>query len=90
MGILDYLSSLFTTMSTYEQKEKYLDDKNKTTGSHLQWRDSVVDLLKLMGQDSSLHARATLAHELGYHGVFTGTADQNTWLHRQLMDHLKT
>jgi hypothetical protein len=88
MGILEYLSSWFTPASTYEQKEKYLDDKVFVTGNHLQWRTSVVDLLKVMGQDSSLGARAALAKELGYSGHFTGTTEQNDWLHKQLIDHL--
>ena len=89
MGILEYITKLFSGTSTYEQKEKYLDDKVFTTGSRLQWRLSVVDLLKLMGQDSSLSARATLAKELGYPGHFTGTTEQNEWLHQKLIDNLK-
>jgi hypothetical protein len=50
-----------------------------------------VDLLKLMGQDSSLEARAVMAKQLGYlgPGKFTGTAEQNIWLHQQLMSHLQ-
>ncbi len=96
MGILAdigaFFKKLFEHTPTAEEKAKYLDDKAATTGGDLNrkiWRNSTVDLLKLMGQDSSLSARAVMAKQLGYQGKFTGTADQNIWLHKQLMDHLQ-
>lgn len=60
----------------------------KANPQHLQWRTSIVDLMKLTGQDSSLAARARLADELGHKGPFTGTAEQNTWLHQKVLDRL--
>jgi len=49
----------------------------------LNWRTSIVDLLKLLDIDSSLAARKELAHELGAPAdLKDGSADMNTWLHR--------
>ena len=55
----------------------------------LNWRTSIVDLLKNNGLDSSMDARKKLAQELGYTGDYTGTAEQNIWLHGRVMDRLK-
>ena len=52
----------------------------------LNWRTSIVDLLKLLGLDSSLAARKELASELIYTGSDEpGSAAWNVWLHRQVM-----
>lgn len=51
----------------------------------LDWQHSVVDLMKLLGLDSSLEARKQLATELGYEGTFTGTPAENTRLHELVM-----
>lgn len=52
----------------------------------LNWRTSIVDLLKLLGLDSSLSARKELANELIYTGSDEpGSAAWNMWLHRQVM-----
>lgn len=52
----------------------------------LNWRTSIVDLLKLLGLDSSLTARKELANELIYTGSDEpGSAGWNLWLHRQVM-----
>lgn len=54
----------------------------------LNWRTSIVDLMKLLGLDSSLDARKQLAQELSY-GADTGdSAKMNIWLHRQVMTKL--
>lgn len=74
---------------TAEEKATELDKMAATAGEKLDWRHSIVDLLKLTKMDSSLKARADLAKELGYTGKFVGTAQQNIWLHKQVMDHLK-
>jgi hypothetical protein len=52
------------------------------------WRESIVDLLKLLGLDSSLAARKELARELGYAGLLDGSAKMNLWLHAQVMHRL--
>jgi hypothetical protein len=41
------------------------------------WRTSIVDLLKLLGLDSSLDARKSLAEELGVNAGAHGSAEQN-------------
>jgi hypothetical protein len=51
----------------------------------LDWRRSIVDLMKLLKIDSSLTTRKRLAQELGYAGSMSETASMNTWLHKQVM-----
>jgi hypothetical protein len=51
----------------------------------LDWRRSIVDLMKLLNLDSSLAARKELAHELHYTGDTNDSAAMNVWLHRQVM-----
>ena len=54
--------------------------------SALNWRTSIVDLLKLLGLDSSMAARKELAGELFYNGSDEpGSAAWNIWLHKQVM-----
>lgn len=52
------------------------------------WKQSIVDLMKLLDLDSSLKAREELAKELGYTGALDGSADMNIWLHKQVMTKL--
>jgi hypothetical protein len=54
----------------------------------LNWKESIVDLMKLLKLDSSLNARKQLAQELGYTGALTGSAEMNVWLHQQVMTKL--
>jgi hypothetical protein len=49
------------------------------------WRYSIVDLMTLVGMDSSLSQRRELAHELGYTGDTNDTATMNVWLHKQVL-----
>jgi hypothetical protein len=58
------------------------------TGQNLNWRTSIVDLMKLLGLDSSLEHRKALAHELGYGGDTSDSASMNIWLHKQVMTKL--
>ena len=51
----------------------------------LNWRTSIVDLMKLLDLDSSLAHRSELATELGYTGAKDGSAEMNIWLHREVM-----
>jgi hypothetical protein len=51
----------------------------------LEWRTSIVDLMKALNIDSSLSARKELAHELGYTGDTNDSASMNIWLHKQVM-----
>ena len=57
-------------------------------GQELNWRTSIVDLMKLLDIDSSLENRRELAQELGYTGDTGDTATMNIWLHRQVMREL--
>ncbi len=54
----------------------------------LDWRVSIVDLMKLLNLDSSLHARKELAKELHYSGNTNDSASMNIWLHKQVMTKL--
>jgi hypothetical protein len=59
-----------------------------TAGQDLNWRTSIVDLMKLLGIDSSLANRKELAQELGYTGELDGSAEMNIWLHKAVMREL--
>ena len=54
----------------------------------LNWQSSIVDLMKLVGLDSSLQNRTALAKELGYSGDPADSAKMNIWLHQQVMKKL--
>jgi hypothetical protein len=54
----------------------------------LDWKKSIVDLMKALKLDSSLAARKQLAQELGYKGALDGSAEMNVWLHQQVMTKL--
>jgi hypothetical protein len=54
-------------------------------GENLNWKQSIVDLMKALKLDSSLTARKQLAQELGYTGALDGSAEMNIWLHKQVM-----
>jgi hypothetical protein len=68
--------------------EQILDQKARSAGQPLNWRTSIVDLLKLLDIDSSLQARKELAQELDYKGDTNDSATMNVWLHRQVMNRL--
>jgi hypothetical protein len=57
-------------------------------GEKLEWRTSIVDLMKALDIDSSLAARKDLAKELGYTGDTNDSATMNVWLHKQVMSKL--
>lgn len=54
----------------------------------LNWRTSIVDLMKLVGLESSFAERKELAQELGYTGELDGSAEMNIWLHKRVMEEL--
>jgi hypothetical protein len=54
----------------------------------LDWKNSIVDLMKLLKLDSGLGARKQLAQELGYTGALDGSAAMNVWLQKQVMTKL--
>lgn len=56
----------------------------------LNYKESIVDLMKLIGMDSSLDNRKELAEELGYTGERDGSAEMNIWLHKAVMEKIRT
>lgn len=69
--------------------EQVLTDLQREKGNpDLNWRTSIVDLMKLLGIDSSLDNRKELATELGYTGAKDGSAEMNIWLHKAVMREL--
>ena len=68
--------------------EAILNSKLQASGQQLNWRSSIVDLLKLLDLDSSLASRKELAAELNYSGDTSDSASMNIWLHRQVMNKL--
>ncbi len=65
-----------------------LDAAVKKSGQKLDWRHSIVDLMKALGMDASLAERKELADELGYTGDTGDSAKMNMWLHKALMKKL--
>ena len=62
-----------------------LDKAVAAKGEKLEWRTSIVDLMKALDIDSSFAARKELAKELGYTGDTNDSASMNVWLHKQVM-----
>ena len=68
--------------------EAILADKATKLGRPNNWRVSIVDLMTLLGLDSSREARTSLAHELGFTGDVHDSATMNIWLRKQVMTKL--
>ena len=68
--------------------EDVLDKLLAQKKAKLDWRHSIVDLMKLLDLDSSLAARKELATELNYSGAKDGSAEMNIWLHKAVMKKL--
>lgn len=66
-----------------------LDFMNEQRDQKLNWRTSIVDLMKLTGMDSTLAERKELAGELGYTGDTSDTATMNIWLHKQVIARIR-
>ncbi len=62
-----------------------LDDLAAKNPEKLDWRKSIVDLMKLVGMDSSLAARKELAKDLNYTGDTSDSATMNIWLHKSVI-----
>ena len=62
-----------------------LDKMASENKQKLDWKHSIVDLMKLVGMDSSLAARRELAADLDYSGDTKDTAAMNIWLHKEVM-----
>lgn len=68
--------------------EAILNNLAQQSAEQLNWRTSIVDLLKLLHLDSSLQSRKELAQELHFTGDTNDSASMNIWLHRQVMNKL--
>src|SRR5215471_14240841 len=62
-----------------------LDGLTAKNPEKLDWKKSIVDLMKLVGMDSSFKARKQLAQELNYTGDPNDSASMNVWLHKQVL-----
>ncbi|WP_309627196.1 DUF3597 domain-containing protein [Brevundimonas sp.] len=62
-----------------------LNFMNDQRDQKLNWQTSIVDLMKLLGMESSLAERKELADELGYTGDMSDSASMNIWLHKQVI-----
>ena len=62
-----------------------LDGLAAKNSENLDWKKSIVDLMKLVGMDSSFKARKELAQELNYTGDPNDSASMNVWLHKQVL-----
>ena len=65
--------------------EAVLEELAAANPQKLNWRTSIVDLMKLVGLESSLAERKELADELGYTGDKSDSASMNIWLHKQVL-----
>ncbi|MCK9919324.1 DUF3597 domain-containing protein [Microbacteriaceae bacterium K1510] len=77
-----------TTTASQVDVAAVLTDLASKNKEKLDWRKSIVDLMKLLGLDSSLTARKELAKELGFTGDTNDSATMNVWLHKQVMQKL--
>ena len=65
-----------------------LDALAAKNSEKLDWKHSIVDLMKLVGMDSSLSARKELATDLAYTGDQSDSATMNMWLHKEVLKKL--
>jgi len=78
-------SSPTTATATPVDVTAIMDGLAAKSSEKLDWRKSIVDLMKLINLDSSLAARKELAQELSYGGDMNDSASMNIWLHKQVM-----
>lgn len=69
--------------------DEVLADLASEKGQELNYKTSIVDLMKLLDLDPSLTNRKELADELGYSGAKDGSAEMNIWLHKAVMKKLE-
>lgn len=90
MGILDLIINAIKSLVGGVMPRSHADveallDKREVDRPGLDWRNSIVDLLKLLDLDSSLEARKDLAEEIGIFN-YTGTPEQNVNLHARTIE----
>jgi Domain of unknown function (DUF3597)/PhoD-like phosphatase len=77
-------SKAYAPTSRVDDVERILENKAQAVGEQLNFRDSIVDLMKALGTDSSLGNRKRLAQKWGFQGAL-GAPEMNIFLHQQLM-----
>jgi hypothetical protein len=87
-GVTTAATGPAATLNQQVDVEEILTNMQKQSGQQLNWRSSIVDLLKLLNLDSGLQARKELAAELHYTGDTNDSASMNIWLHKQVMTKL--
>ena len=78
-------SSGSTTPAATVDVTAVLDDLAGKNSEKLDWRKSIVDLMKLVDMDSSLASRKELAKDLNYSGDTSDSAKMNVWLHKEVI-----
>lgn len=81
-------SELRVSPATPVDVEAVLNGLAAKNSDKLEWRKSIVDLMKLLDMDSSLSSRKELATELKYTGDQGDSATMNIWLHKQVLKKL--
>ena len=81
----DVTASSSSTASPPVDVEAIMTDLESKSGHKSNWRESIVDLMSLLGMDNSLTERKALATELGYTGDMNDSASMNMWLHKRVM-----
>ncbi len=81
----DVTGSSSSTASAPVDVEAIMMDLDSKSGHKSNWRESIVDLMSLLGMDNSLTERKALATELGYTGDMHDSASMNIWLHKEVM-----
>jgi len=77
-----------TATATAVDVEAILDKLAAGNAEKLDWKHSIVDMMKLVGMDSSITARKALAADLHYTGDTNDSATMNLWLHKEVMKQL--
>jgi hypothetical protein len=74
---------------TFAEAPAILDDAVRLRGEKLNWRESIVDLMKVLNVDSTYGARKQLALSWRYGGDIGDSRSMNLWLHRRIMQLLE-
>jgi hypothetical protein len=69
--------------------EALIKERAAANPERLNWRESIVDLMKVLNMDSSLGSRKKLAQQWGYTGTLNGSAEMNIWLYQQLITRIR-
>jgi hypothetical protein len=84
-NIVDKILAFLHPAMTEAEVAERLDERAEAAGERLDWRQSIVDLLKLLKLDASFNARKTLSEELGYSGPLDDSGEMNEWLRQEVM-----